>query len=126
MAITLGAVLCLLFCCNGQSPYGRTAVRERRQPRDAALPLLLELSIPQYPSEIMETGPGLYLVEHINLVVQDPEKAEEFYQKLGCSRDMRRKPSQALHMNCGALTQFHLPTATDEEPPQRSSSLHCL
>jgi len=63
---------------------------------------------------------GLYLLEHINLVVADPSNAEKFYaNKLGCRRDMRRKATQALHMNCGSLTQFHLPTSTVDELPQR-------
>ena len=61
--------------------------------------------------------PGLVLLEHINLVVQDDAASVAFYgDELRCRRDERRSPQQALHMNCGSLTQFHLPLVSAAYP----------
>lgn len=59
----------------------------------------------------MEDPPGLLLLEHLNLNVLSYPAAREFYEALGCEQ-----AEVAIHMNCGAHTQFHLP---EEEPKQQ-------
>lgn len=59
-------------------------------------------------------GAGLLLLEHLNLNVLSMQVACQFYEALGCSRDMRRPADKTLHTNCGPLTQFHTPSPETE------------
>lgn len=61
-----------------------------------------------------EAPAGLLLIEHLNLNVLSTEVSLRFYEALGCARDERRPMSKTLHNNCGALTQFHTPSPTNE------------
>jgi len=57
---------------------------------------------------------GLLLIEHLNLNVLSTEVALRFYEAIGCRRDARRPMKKTLHCNCGALTQFHVPSPANE------------
>ena len=48
------------------------------------------------------------LLEHLNMEVGDRETALAFYSALGCVVVPDRE-GKTLHVNCGAMTQFHLP-----------------
>mmetsp|Transcript_100709 Transcript_100709/g.260151 ORF Transcript_100709/g.260151 Transcript_100709/m.260151 type:complete len:290 (-) Transcript_100709:164-1033(-) len=47
---------------------------------------------------------GMVLLEHVNINVGDWDVTQRFHEALGCQQ--AQKP---IHMNCGALTQFHMP-----------------
>ena len=51
----------------------------------------------------------MLLLEHVNLVVACRATALAFYQALGCTEVLGRE-QRSLHVDCGALTQFHFST----------------
>eukprot|EP01064_Diplonema_japonicum_P032525 TRINITY_DN6140_c0_g2_i1.p1 TRINITY_DN6140_c0_g2~~TRINITY_DN6140_c0_g2_i1.p1 ORF type:complete len:281 (+),score=21.88 TRINITY_DN6140_c0_g2_i1:44-844(+) len=56
----------------------------------------------------------MLLLEHVNIEVTDAQVAQRFFELLGCVK-AARGPESTLHMNCGAVTQFHLPVGEGQK-----------
>eukprot|EP01059_Diplonema_ambulator_P035793 TRINITY_DN858_c1_g1_i2.p1 TRINITY_DN858_c1_g1~~TRINITY_DN858_c1_g1_i2.p1 ORF type:complete len:269 (+),score=62.17 TRINITY_DN858_c1_g1_i2:62-868(+) len=57
---------------------------------------------------------SLVLFEHVNIGVRSDHEAMVFCDMLGCVK-ADKSIGNTLHMNCGAVTQFHLPVSEGQD-----------
>eukprot|EP00466_Bigelowiella_natans_P012411 jgi/Bigna1/68341/fgenesh1_pg.6_\ len=93
-----------------------STIQHKSSPSSPSPPLLSDAPPEELKKALDKQGPGMLLLEHLNLNLWDTAVGDAFYDDvLGCTRDPRRTPSKTPHHNCGAMTQFHTRKSSNGE-----------